>query len=158
MQPTFTHVPPSPHLVPRCDGRTKSNSATFWPSRAACVVAHSACECVHGAGSRPPYLTPASQAAGAAADDGQVVVEAAQGSVRKVRAHCRAAYPWFPAAARPCGSSPEASSCRPLRSKPKSPRGKPHARALACRHLRAPIHLRAATTAVLAECIRARQQ
>ena len=35
MQPTFTHVPPSPYVVPRGDGVTKSNNATEWPSAAA---------------------------------------------------------------------------------------------------------------------------
>lgn len=31
MQPTFTQVPPRPHVVPWGDGFTKSNTATFFP-------------------------------------------------------------------------------------------------------------------------------
>lgn len=31
MQPTFTHVPPRPHLVPRGVGLTKSRQATLAP-------------------------------------------------------------------------------------------------------------------------------
>lgn len=35
MHPTFTQVPPSPHLVPGGDGLTKSASPTLAPSAAA---------------------------------------------------------------------------------------------------------------------------
>jgi len=35
MQPTLTHVPPSPHVVPAGDGFTKSHTATFLPNLAA---------------------------------------------------------------------------------------------------------------------------
>eukprot|EP00966_Prymnesium_polylepis_P170725 3946469-Prymnesium_polylepis.1 len=35
MQPTLTHVPPRPHVVPAGDGLTKSQTATFLPSFAA---------------------------------------------------------------------------------------------------------------------------
>ena len=35
MQPTLTHVPPRPHVVPAGDGFTKSQTATFLPSLAA---------------------------------------------------------------------------------------------------------------------------
>jgi len=32
MQPTFTHVPPMPQVVPFGDGLTKSHKATFAPN------------------------------------------------------------------------------------------------------------------------------
>lgn len=35
MQPTFTQVPPKPHLLPITEGLTKSRQATFFPSLAA---------------------------------------------------------------------------------------------------------------------------
>mmetsp|Transcript_22776 Transcript_22776/g.51540 ORF Transcript_22776/g.51540 Transcript_22776/m.51540 type:complete len:211 (-) Transcript_22776:102-734(-) len=35
MQPTFTHVPPKPQVVPAGEGLTKSQTATFFPSLAA---------------------------------------------------------------------------------------------------------------------------
>lgn len=35
MQPTFTQVPPKPHLLPIAEGFTKSRQATFFPSLAA---------------------------------------------------------------------------------------------------------------------------
>ena len=38
MQPTFTQVPPSPHVVPLGEGLTKSRHATFAPwAPASCV-------------------------------------------------------------------------------------------------------------------------
>jgi len=39
MQPTFTHVPPRPHLVPTGLGATKSANPTFAPSYAASLLA-----------------------------------------------------------------------------------------------------------------------
>ena len=38
MQPTFTHVPPMPQVVPCGDGRTKSHSPTRAPSLAASLA------------------------------------------------------------------------------------------------------------------------
>jgi hypothetical protein len=35
IHPTFTHVPPKPHLVPCGDGFTKSRTATLAPCNAA---------------------------------------------------------------------------------------------------------------------------
>jgi len=39
MQPTLTHVPPRPHLVPEGVGLTKSAIATFLPAREECLAA-----------------------------------------------------------------------------------------------------------------------
>merc|ERR1719163_832430 len=49
MQPTLTHVPPRPQVVPAGDGCTKSQTATFLPSFAACFE--------HASPPDPPPIT-----------------------------------------------------------------------------------------------------
>lgn len=38
MHPTFTHVPPNPHVVPKGEGFTKSAKPTFFPRETACFA------------------------------------------------------------------------------------------------------------------------